>query len=350
MASSNTNMSTWQPFTGTIESNWGDDMCLTIDDKLHMSETSNIQTVEGPVNFSKTGSTYSFGSILHQFNNQTFSMTTVGMPNVPKVMVNTSNYGVRQAFHPNYTDDYDIFMSERGHAQLWEQTMGCHFNGTSYVPSYSGGILRLRYENSYFYFESFDPTSRGIAGAFSPASWFKGVAVILGETNMVWKFHNGCRIELHNKLNLLPSEVGVPLSGFESATGSPSSSNLSGTDTGVSSWNLSTGDSIRVKETIFSRSYADTYDKAFLKFTISCDEISHDLKISYSLNGASVSELTTYNFSETINKIRTSWTADVSLSTTSRESIRWFIENASSTACTIKIYGAAQEAYSSGTA
>ena len=52
MAVSNTNMSTWQPFVGIIPSAWGNEVCETIDDKLHMTETSNTQTIQGPINFS----------------------------------------------------------------------------------------------------------------------------------------------------------------------------------------------------------------------------------------------------------------------------------------------------------
>jgi len=71
--SSNTNMSTWEPFSGTISSAWGDDMVVTIDDKLHMTETSNTQTIQGPMVFSNTAT---FNSDVNMNDGITFTAST----------------------------------------------------------------------------------------------------------------------------------------------------------------------------------------------------------------------------------------------------------------------------------
>ncbi len=49
--------------SGTVESQWGENVMATIDDKLHMSEQTAVQTVQGPVNFTKAGSTHTFASL-----------------------------------------------------------------------------------------------------------------------------------------------------------------------------------------------------------------------------------------------------------------------------------------------
>ncbi len=49
--------------SGSVASQWGEDAMATIDDKLHLSEQTAVQTVQGPVNFSKSGSTYTFASL-----------------------------------------------------------------------------------------------------------------------------------------------------------------------------------------------------------------------------------------------------------------------------------------------
>ena len=40
--------------SGNIASQWGEDAMATIDDKLHMTETAAVQTVQGPVNWTNT--------------------------------------------------------------------------------------------------------------------------------------------------------------------------------------------------------------------------------------------------------------------------------------------------------
>lgn len=40
--------------SGNIGSQWGEDMMTTVDDKLHMTETAAVQTVQGPINWSNT--------------------------------------------------------------------------------------------------------------------------------------------------------------------------------------------------------------------------------------------------------------------------------------------------------
>lgn len=51
--------------SGNIGSQWGEDAMATLDDKLHMSEQTAVQTVVGPINFTKTGSMYTFASPLN---------------------------------------------------------------------------------------------------------------------------------------------------------------------------------------------------------------------------------------------------------------------------------------------
>ena len=74
--SSVTNMSTWQPFSGIIPSAWGDDMVVTMDDKLHMTVTDNTQTVQGPMNFSNT----SVMTFAGPFNNTNTNINTFAGP------------------------------------------------------------------------------------------------------------------------------------------------------------------------------------------------------------------------------------------------------------------------------
>lgn len=50
--------------SANIASQWGEDMMATVDDKLHMPATA-IQTVAGPINFSTTGTSHTFGSPLN---------------------------------------------------------------------------------------------------------------------------------------------------------------------------------------------------------------------------------------------------------------------------------------------
>ena len=50
---------------GVIASQWGEDVMVTCDDKIHMSEQTTVQTVQGPVNFSKAGSMHTFASPLN---------------------------------------------------------------------------------------------------------------------------------------------------------------------------------------------------------------------------------------------------------------------------------------------
>lgn len=45
--------------SGNIASQWGEDVMASLDDKLHMSEQTSVQTVQGPLNFSNT-SVYTF--------------------------------------------------------------------------------------------------------------------------------------------------------------------------------------------------------------------------------------------------------------------------------------------------
>lgn len=74
--SSSTNMSTWEPLSAIIESDWGDSVCLTLDDKLHISDATFSQTVLGPLNFN-TSSTYTFAGPL---NNTSTSVNTFAGP------------------------------------------------------------------------------------------------------------------------------------------------------------------------------------------------------------------------------------------------------------------------------
>ena len=70
-------MSTWQPFAGgIIPSAWGDEVSVTMDDKLHMTETSNTQTVQGPMVFSNTSVTTFAGP----FNNTNTNTNVLSGP------------------------------------------------------------------------------------------------------------------------------------------------------------------------------------------------------------------------------------------------------------------------------
>jgi len=85
--SSNTNMSTWV-LTGTVLSIWGDDINVTMDDKLHMTETSLTQTVQSPMNFSNTSVMTFAGSFT---NTNTGINTFAGPFNNTSTSVNTFN-------------------------------------------------------------------------------------------------------------------------------------------------------------------------------------------------------------------------------------------------------------------
>lgn len=81
--------------SGSIASQWGEDVMATLDDKLHMSEQTAVQTVSGPVNFSKAGSTHTFVSNIAlggQFINTATFAGLVDM-NAGMTVANTATFG-----------------------------------------------------------------------------------------------------------------------------------------------------------------------------------------------------------------------------------------------------------------
>lgn len=58
---------------GVVASQWGEDVGVTLDDKLHMSEQTTVQTVSGPVNFATTSS--------HTFTGPVNFSSTIITPN-----------------------------------------------------------------------------------------------------------------------------------------------------------------------------------------------------------------------------------------------------------------------------
>lgn len=69
--------------SGVIASQWGEDVMVTCDDKLHLSEQTTVQTVQGPINFTKSGSMHTFASpvnfsstIITPLSNNLASLTT----------------------------------------------------------------------------------------------------------------------------------------------------------------------------------------------------------------------------------------------------------------------------------
>ncbi len=62
--------------TGLAKSQWAEDVNVTLDDKLHMSEQTSTQTVQGPLNFSNT----SVMTVAGPFNNTNTNVNTFGGP------------------------------------------------------------------------------------------------------------------------------------------------------------------------------------------------------------------------------------------------------------------------------
>lgn len=89
--SSRTDMGTYYPteLSGSIASQLAEDIIITLDDKLHMTEAVNIQTIQGPLNFSTSGSVHTFASPLNLTS--TSVNTFAGAVNVTTTATNTFN-------------------------------------------------------------------------------------------------------------------------------------------------------------------------------------------------------------------------------------------------------------------
>jgi len=125
--SSRTDMSTFYPaeLSGSIASQWGEDVNVTMDDKLHMSEQTNIQTVQGPINFSKT-STFTFAG---PFNNTTTSVNTfAGSINNTSTSMNT------------FAGPMDFNNTGNFQGAVTFQTHAYFANGTTYYVDNLGNV------------------------------------------------------------------------------------------------------------------------------------------------------------------------------------------------------------------